>query len=204
MTLSYDLIQHALTGNTASPLPDDAHTRAAVALILRAVPSGMEILFIERAAHPEDPWSGNLGFPGGKVESEDGSERRAAERETGEEIGLELGEAEYLGRIPDIIGAHLPVRISCFVYGLVRPARLVLEDEVRSVFWFPLDQLQSPDRHMAAIVNFTGREMTAPAIRIMAPGQTVLWGITYRLVLTFLEILANSGLMPPIALPTEK
>jgi 8-oxo-dGTP pyrophosphatase MutT (NUDIX family) len=163
----------------------------------------MEILFIERAAHPEDPWSGNLGFPGGKVETGDGSERQTAERETCEEIGLDLEKAKYLGRIPDIIGAHLPVRISCFVYGLVRPAHLVLEDEVKSAFWFPLDQLQNPDRHLAATVNFYGLEITSPAIQILAPGQTVLWGITYRLVISLIEILAGSGLISSITISPE-
>jgi hypothetical protein len=38
-------------------------TPAAVALILRQGPSGMQMLFIERAAHDNDPWSGNVGFP---------------------------------------------------------------------------------------------------------------------------------------------
>ena len=186
---TYDDIREILTAHRPSPLTADFRTRAAVALILRAPESGLEVLFIERAAHAGDPWSGDLGFPGGKVEAGDSNERLAAERETREEIGLDLGEARYLGRLAEIAGAHLPVKISCFVYGLVKPAPLRIGDEVRRAFWMPLDSLCDPARRIEATVRFGGATMVRPAIQILEPGQTVLWGITYRLVIQWLDIL---------------
>jgi len=88
-----DFIRRYL-GETGYPpaAPDHRRTAypAAVALILLTGPAGLEMLFIERARHDDDPWSGNLGFPGGKVEETDDGERQAAERETREEIGLDL------------------------------------------------------------------------------------------------------------------
>ncbi len=167
----------------------DFRTHAAVALILRASPEGPDVLFIERAAHDADPWSGNLGFPGGKVEKEDSGAREAAGRETLEEIGLDLGGARYLGRLSDIAGAHLPIRVSCFVYGLVSSADFTLSDEVRTVFWVPLADLADPALHLVAPVQFSGKTLTSPAIFIPEARQTPLWGITYRLVMQFLDIL---------------
>ena len=54
---------------------------AAVAMILREAVEDVEMLFIERARHDSDPWSGHLAFPGGKVE-EGEQPQEAAERET--------------------------------------------------------------------------------------------------------------------------
>lgn len=183
---SYDDIRKILDAHRPPPLPADLRTRAAVALILCASRSGLELLFIERAKHAGDPWSGDLGFPGGKVEADDGDERLAAERETREEIGLDLGEARYLGRLAEITGAHLPVRVACFVYGLAEHPPLRLSDEVRSAFRVPLETLCDPDRHIEATVRFGGTTLVRPAIRVLEPGQTVLWGLTYRLVIRFL------------------
>lgn len=188
---TFDDIRCKLDAHPPVLMTEDFRTHAAVALILRASPAGPDVLFIERAAHDGDPWSGDLGFPGGKVEKDDEGARGAAERETREEISLDLGGARYLGRLSDIAGAHLPIRVSCFVYGLVRPAAFVLSDEVRSAFWVPLADLADPERHLEAPVRFNGSRLTAPAIRIPEALHAPLWGITYRLVMQFLGILGH-------------
>src|SRR5688572_28899501 len=64
---------------------------AAVAAVLHEPGEGHpELLFIERAEHPLDPWSGHMAFPGGRVDPGDPGPRHAAERETLEEVGLDL------------------------------------------------------------------------------------------------------------------
>lgn len=200
---SFDDIRALLSAGRPAPLPADSRTRAAVALILRSSRSGHEVLFIERAAHDGDPWSGDLGFPGGKVEESDGDERLAAERETREEISLDLTNALYLGRLAEIAGAHLPVRVSCFVYGMTEPVILRPGDEIRNAFWIPLEQLYDPERHIEASVRFGGAMLVRPAIRILEPGQTVLWGLTYRLVIQFLQTLGRPASVPASAPPVK-
>ncbi|KAG5458036.1 MAG: hypothetical protein BJ554DRAFT_1822 [Olpidium bornovanus] len=48
-----------------------------------------EILFIKRATRAGDRWSGHVAFPGGKQEPSE-TARQTAERETREELGLDL------------------------------------------------------------------------------------------------------------------
>ena len=121
-------------------------TRAAVAAVLGPTPEGLQLLFIERAQHPDDPWSGHIAFPGGRIEADDPSPRAAAERETLEEVGLDLSNAEYWGRVDDLTGHMLPVVVSGFVYCLETPAALTLNHEIESAFWAGADQLRDPDQ----------------------------------------------------------
>jgi 8-oxo-dGTP pyrophosphatase MutT (NUDIX family) len=167
----------------------EGRTRAAVAMILRELPGDLEILFIERATDDRDPWSGHLAFPGGKVEPGEQA-RQAAERETQEEIGLDLVAERYLGRMSDIIGANLPVRVSCFAYGVVTASvQPVANPEVRDVFWVKLSDLLTPERHQMSMVGFSGASFKVPAIVMPQSEKPVLWGLTYRLVMQFLEII---------------
>lgn len=196
--MSFAAIQTLLESTPPELLAEGTCTHASVALVLRASATGPEVLFIERAQHEGDPWSGDLGFPGGKVEKEDGEERRAAERETLEEIGLGLEGARYLGRLSDISGVHFPVRVSCFVYGLTAPSAVFsLSAEVRTFFWVPLANLLDSERHLTAPVHFSGKRLDSPAIRILEPGNIPLWGITYRLVMQFLQLLGHQPLPAP-------
>ena len=68
-------IAQSLVERPGSAAPHDPAARAAaVALVLRAVPMrGLDLLFIRRAEYAEDPWSGQVAFPGGRHEAGDES-----------------------------------------------------------------------------------------------------------------------------------
>ena len=162
-------------------------------MILRqdAVGAGLKLLFIQRAVHANDPWSGNVAFPGGKVDQGE-QPRLAAERETIEEIGFDLGSAVYLGQMPEVRGAYLPVRVSSFVYWMQSAApELTLNDEVHATFWADLEDLATAERHTVSKVNFGGERFDAPAIQLAWPGSPVLWGLTYRLTMQFLDVMQS-------------
>ena len=200
MAINWNSPQHHTLGDVAGHLDrhryskqysTGARKRAAVAMILREAANDVEMLFIERARHESDPWSGHLAFPGGKVEAGE-QPRQAAERETREEIGLNLESQNYLGRMSDIVGANLPVRVSCFAYGLSSAAsapEVDVNEEVRDVFWVRLSDMFDRERHRVVPVGFSGRSLEVPAIILPQVDKPVLWGITYRLVMEFLEII---------------
>ncbi|KAJ2898123.1 hypothetical protein IWW38_001489, partial [Coemansia aciculifera] len=63
-----------------------------------------QLLLIQRAKYPGDPWSGHIGFPGGKREPTDASDQATAEREVLEELGIDLTSVRdfvHLGRLDD-------------------------------------------------------------------------------------------------------
>lgn len=166
-------------------------TPASVAMILHQNAHDIEMLFIQRASHDMDPWSGHIAFPGGKLEVGE-MPCQAACRETLEETGIDLDEGRYLGRLSDIIGANLPVRVSCCLFVVdknhIRP---VLNKEVRNLFWVTLSDLRDPERHARSPVAFDDKKFDVPAILLPVDNMPVLWGITYRLVMQFLTILED-------------
>ena len=115
--------------------------------------------------------------------------RRAAERETLEEVGVDLRGEEPLGRLDDLTGVSLPVVVSCFPYAVRRQMSLTLNEEVADAFWFPLEELLDPGRQREARFRFRGRGLAHPAVQVLGNGRPLLWGITYRLVFHFLDVM---------------
>lgn len=189
----FSRIEELLAIRNSDTLPDPCdRTRASVAMILHQGAADVEILFIERAAHHLDPWSGHIAFPGGKLE-EGELECQAACRETREEIGIDLEQGRYLGRLADIIGANLPVRVSCCLFGVDRTrCRPVLNEEVGDLFWVTLSELRDPENHLQSRVAFDEKRFEVPAIRLPVDDKPLLWGITYRLVMQFLSLLEGN------------
>lgn len=142
--LSLGRIREKLARHAPSRLPESCTMgHAAVALILRENASGADLLIIRRAEQPNDPWSGHLGFPGGRLEPADTSPERAAVRETEEELGLALDTcAQFIGTLSEIRArslSHLmPLSIFPFVYELVEPTPLRKNEEVATACWVPL------------------------------------------------------------------
>jgi 8-oxo-dGTP pyrophosphatase MutT (NUDIX family) len=174
----------ALGAHRPLELGDAGARRAAVAMVLARRPEGPSVLFIERASHPGDPWSGHMAFPGGRVEEGDAHAREAAERETLEEVGLTLRGAECIGRLDDKQGnprTRPALLISAFVYALAEPLALAPNHEVREAFWFPLADLADPARH----VPYLAHSVEFPGILIGEPERHVVWGLTYSFLESF-------------------
>ncbi|MDP5071772.1 MAG: NUDIX domain-containing protein, partial [Congregibacter sp.] len=64
--------------------------RAAVALVLQLRDGELGVLMIRRAEREGDPWSGQMAFPGGRMDKTDANGYAVAVRETHEEVGLLL------------------------------------------------------------------------------------------------------------------
>lgn len=180
--LQTETIIERLAAHVPETMPVNHRGHAAVALVLKEVSNTPELLFIVRAEHDRDPWSGNIGFPGGRLEPGKETPRQAAEREAMEELALDLSGAAYLGRLNDLYGTTLPVMVSCFVYLLRQEPKLLPNHEVAKTFWCPLTTLLESERHRESTFSYRGMTGTHPVVDLLSPDEPVLWGITYRLV----------------------
>lgn len=188
-SLALPRIRRTLAAYQATLLAAD-RPHAAVAMVLDEAPGGTEVLFIVRAPHDHDPWSGNIAFPGGRVEPADSGPRQTAERETFEELAFDLTECDYLGRLDDLYGLSLPILVSCFVYAARQRPQLTANHEIAGIFWFSLAELTDPARHRRETFAWRGTATTQPVAELLPPGGPLLWGITYRLLDNFFAILA--------------
>ena len=190
--LTIEDIRRSLGEYTPRILPDGYSQKAAVAVVLREGDERQpEVLFIERAHHPADPWSGHMAFPGGRIDPYDATARSAAERETLEEVGLPLEGAERLGRLDDLEGLKGGGRssgivISAFVYHHQSPGPLCANYEVEKAFWVPLSALSDPARRVDYTHPMLSTE-TYPGILVGDPDRHVVWGLTFRFVEIFLS-----------------
>lgn len=149
-----DAINHFLTNCFPAPTLLQGQQRAAVALILRQQPPSsilttpaLDLLLIQRAPHPKDPWSAHIALPGGRRDASDPDDLSVAVRETHEEVGLNLcsNNFSFLARLcdrPIYRAGHASGVLSAFVFLQHAHSSVVIQPrEVASAFWIPLNLL---------------------------------------------------------------
>ncbi len=183
-----------------SDAPSSRAVRDAAVLIPLVWHDGLwQVLFIRRAHNDRDRHSGQVAFPGGRLEDSDGTHEVAALRETHEEIGVHPDNIQLLGRIdPYITVSHYSVTP---VVGIVSwPTTLKLQtSEVARAFLIPLGWLQDRQNF-----SFRARKDMDPQSARRHPiivyneydGET-LWGATARMTLNFLKALDDNKIALP-------
>ena len=187
-------------GSVESARPDRNRRNAAVALVLRG-PVGMadppvrdcDVLVIRRSDSPRDPWSGQMALPGGSMDEADDGLPATAVRETREETGLCLdGRRDRLGRLETArpMGVRLPViTIWPFVFRAAPDAVAgVGSAEVASVHWFRVKDLADRGNRGSYQWREGGLVRAFPCVELEG---RVIWGLTYRIVTGFLEVVGE-------------
>lgn len=170
----------------------DGHPRrAAVALVFRAPAGGdTELLVIRRAEREGDPWSGQMGLPGGGQEPNDGSLEDTAIRETLEETGVDIrADGHVLGVLDENRprSPSLPSIIVTPYVAVVRPdVVLSLNAEVADALWIPLHVLRDTASQRQSVVHVRGEARTEPSFVV---GGTIVWGMTNRILRSLLQLL---------------
>ena len=158
-----------------------------VPLVERA--TGLTVLLTQRAATLKDH-AGQISFPGGRIEPEDGDAWHAALRETQEEIGLKPEFVEFAGYLPD----HLVVtgfRVTPVV-GFVDPAYQlrIAKAEVHDAFEVPLDFILDAANHKPRRRSVGGLTIEVHDIPY---GDRNIWGATAGMLMTLRRKLQARG-----------
>ncbi|MCJ2036565.1 CoA pyrophosphatase [Methylobacterium sp. J-068] len=169
---------HDLDGANPAIVPPRPHRRAAVLVPVVPRGDGLRVLFTVRASHLRDH-SGQIAFPGGKIDPGDATPAEAALREAQEEVGLMAESIRVLGYLDPYLSATgflvLPV------LGLVDPAaRLsVNPQEVAATFEAPLIHLLDRSERRIEQAVWRGRQRRYYAITY---GEFRIWGVTAGIV----------------------
>ena len=178
---------HRLNPGSAAGIRDRAIKPAAVLFGVVDRPEGATVLLTQRTealrAH-----SGQIAFPGGRIDDGDETPEHAALREAEEEIGLGASQIEIVGRLPEYLtGSGYGI---VPVLAIVDPRhRLTLNPhEVADTFETPLAFLMDDANWTRASRVWEGRERffwTVPW------RERTIWGVTAGIIRA-----AKEGLWP--------
>src|SRR5215472_1789205 len=147
---------------------------AAVAFVLFERDGAWKVPFVRRRADlPDHP--GQVALPGGGVRAGE-SAWEAAQREVAEEIGVPVGRLVPLGAGQEIYASVSNFSVVPFVAHLPDPVPPFVHDprELEGVLEIPLDRLLDERAWLTS---------SAPwRFRYLAHDQSVVWGLTERIV----------------------
>ncbi|MDO6459189.1 CoA pyrophosphatase [Granulosicoccaceae sp. 1_MG-2023] len=171
--------------------------KAAVLAPLLKKQDQWHVLYIRRAEREGDRHSGQVAFPGGKVDPGDISLRHTALREANEEIGLESRDVDVIAELPTY---HTISNFTIYpVVGRIPwPVDLTPEVcEVARIFTIPLDWLHDEANYYLKTHPLNPREPGRPhpassrtaAVHYKPYQGEILWGATARMTLGLLKAL---------------
>jgi len=162
-------------------------TPAAVLVALIERSAGMTVL-LTRRAESLSSHGGQISFPGGRVEQDDGAPVRTALREAEEEIGLAPSHVEILGRLANyVVGTGYRITP---VVGFVDPAQRFVRDEreVAEIFEVPLDIVMERGNYRQEHMRVKNIDRS---YYVLPYGGYRIWGATASILLNLRETLSN-------------
>ena len=136
-----------------------------------------------RTAHLQSH-AGQVAFPGGRSEPDDGSAVTTALRESEEEIGLDRAQVTPLGYL-DCFETISGFCITPVVARIAQEARLYPSpDEVAEVFEVPLDFILEPANLRRYTMEYRGKHR--PMVEFVHGGHRI-WGATAAMLLNLLH-----------------
>ena len=180
----------SVVASPAEPLPSK---RAAVAISLRLGVSGPEMLMIQRAVREGDPWSGHMGFPGGRKDASDATDVACAKRETREEIGFDLDTyGELICQLSDVNTGWRADRpemlVAPFIFKVDSTPDFELNHEVDDTLWVPLSFLLDDANRSRHQWDWRGEVLESDAFTY---DNRLIWGLSLMMIDEPLEIIGS-------------
>jgi 8-oxo-dGTP pyrophosphatase MutT (NUDIX family) len=183
-----EIIREVLSSRPPKRIPDEKsqYIHAAVLFPLFSVNGEYRVLFTQRT-HTVENHKGQISFPGGAVEAEDGSLEETALREAHEEIGLLSKDVEILGQLDDMTTVTSNFIVHPFVGLIPYPYDFKINaEEVDRLIEVPFKIFLSGDpKYKRDSAEFEG--VTYPTPAYLYRGD-LIWGATARIMESFVEI----------------
>jgi 8-oxo-dGTP pyrophosphatase MutT (NUDIX family) len=128
-----------------------------------------------------------MALPGGRRDAGDPDLLSTANRETLEEVGVELGREDLAGSLDDVVPRTPvlpPIAVRPFVYILSARPQLSLNVEVTSARWVSVSYLLRPDTHHPVRLEVGGQSRVVQAYELE---DGMVWGMTERILTCFLK-----------------
>ena len=171
-------------GQRASARGGSVRLRPAAVLIgLAAYPDEVRVILTQRTAALR-VHSGQIAFPGGKIEARDRDPAAAALREAQEEIGLDPAKVEPLGYL-DAHATGSGFSIVPVVAKVTAPVALIINpSEVDEAFEVPFGFLMDAANHVSHHKEVEGTKRHCLA---MPYGARNIWGVTASILRNLYE-----------------
>ncbi len=192
-----DLLLRGADRPLADPFPESYFSEpakpAAVLLPLFRDRGEWHLLFIRRSHNDDDRHSGQVAFPGGRIDPSDADEIHAALREIQEEIGLKARNIRVLGQLSSYRTVS-NYQVTPVVAEIEWPLELVPDPaEVSRIFSIPLRWLAEPLNRRVNQRHLHGFGVSMPVHYFERYDDELLWGVTAKITVGFLKLL---GLLP--------
>ena len=181
---------YAISGEYSLPSNAKLLTPAAVLVPMLSESDGWHLLFTRRNSDlPEH--SGQVSFPGGRMDQHDKNATDTALREASEEIGLNPMDVTVLGSLPPL--RTITNYIVTPIVGTVpTPYQFIIApDEVSRVFTIPVRWLANRQNYNIHYRNLPGHQEPLSIIYFNEYDGELLWGASARIVVSFIKYLTE-------------
>jgi len=181
-------LKEALSRRRKIDIDDSGRIPSAVLLPIFEKDGEYHILCIKRTQRVS-VHRGEISFPGGAYEEQDGTLLNTALRESEEEIGLAQGVVEVLGELDDIVTLATGYHIASFVAAIPWPLTLEADAvETEEIIEIPIPALLDKDCFSEGKADVDGKIIDSLFYRYQ---DRVIWGATARILKQFLEVWAE-------------
>lgn len=179
-TYNFSLPKYDKTYSRLTPTQQDhsQFTQAAVLIGLVERENGLNVILTKRASHLKHH-PGQICFPGGKYEQDDGNIEQTALREAEEEAGIINEQVELFGTLPPFpsVSRFIVKPVVGFVDSNYQPS--IDTNEVHSLFEVPASFLFNQQNLKVHSIYRANRIIQLPALCYK---QHFIWGMTAQII----------------------
>ncbi len=188
VSLELEKIKNALSCSLNPQVNNDKKTKLAAVLVIIYGPEP-SVIMTERPK-TMDHHAGEISFPGGMWQENDGDLLSTALRETGEEVGLKITRKQVVGQLKPVITLNSGFTITPFITVQERAPKMNPNSEIETILDIPLIPLLKTMEDDKDPAHTSIQEMYTFKFQ-----NYLIWGASARMLSQISAMLSSSGLL---------